>query len=193
MSELDCMEKYWGCCDSSISTSKFYEFSAKTEEHFEEIEEEIEGLIISGATYSAGTNIDITNNIISVTGIDTSNFATKEELATKQDTLVSGENIKTINGNSILGEGNIEIQGSVVVDPSLDSGSTNPVTNSAITIAINTISGNTDNKQDKLTEGAFIDIDTNNVISAKIVVLTKEEWAALVDKDASTIYLVKED
>ena len=193
MSELDCMEKYWGCCDSSISTSKFYEFSAKTEEHFEEIEEEIEGLIISGATYSAGTNIDITDNVISVTGIDTSNFATKEELATKQDTLVSGENIKTINGNSILGEGNIEIQGSVVVDPSLDSGSTNPVTNSAITIAINTISDNTDNKQDKLTEGAFIDIDTNNVISAKIVVLTKEEWAALVDKDASTIYLVKED
>ena len=184
MSELDCMEKYWGCCD---------EFSAKTEEHFEEIEEEIEGLIISGATYSAGTNIDITDNVISVTGIDTSNFATKEELATKQDTLVSGENIKTINGNSILGEGNIEIQGSVVVDPSLDSGSTNPVTNSAITIAINTISDNTDNKQDKLTEGAFIDIDTNNVISAKIVVLTKEEWAALVDKDASTIYLVKED
>ena len=71
MSELDCMEKIWGCCDSSISTSKFYDFSAKTEEHFEEIEEEIEGLIISGATYSAGTNIDITDNIISVTGIDT--------------------------------------------------------------------------------------------------------------------------
>lgn len=30
---------------------------------------------------------------------------------TKQDTLVSGENIKTINGESILGEGNIEISG----------------------------------------------------------------------------------
>ena len=29
----------------------------------------------------------------------------------KQDTLVSGENIKTINGESILGSGNIEIQG----------------------------------------------------------------------------------
>lgn len=29
----------------------------------------------------------------------------------KQDTLVSGENIKTINGESILGEGNIEISG----------------------------------------------------------------------------------
>lgn len=30
---------------------------------------------------------------------------------TKQDALVSGENIKTINGNSILGGGNLEIQG----------------------------------------------------------------------------------
>lgn len=36
-------------------------------------------------------------------------YATKDEMASKQDTLVSGTNIKTINGNSILGEGNIEI------------------------------------------------------------------------------------
>lgn len=42
---------------------------------------------------------------------DTSTFATKDDLATKQDTLVSGTNIKTVNGNSLLGEGNIEIQG----------------------------------------------------------------------------------
>ena len=40
---------------------------------------------------------------------DVSNLATKEEIAGKQDTLVSGTNIKTINGNSVLGEGNIEI------------------------------------------------------------------------------------
>lgn len=32
-------------------------------------------------------------------------------LETKQDTLVSGTNIKTINGNSILGEGDIEVTG----------------------------------------------------------------------------------
>lgn len=38
-------------------------------------------------------------------------YATKQEIAGKQDTLVSGTNIKTINGNSILGEGNIEITG----------------------------------------------------------------------------------
>ena len=41
--------------------------------------------------------------------IDTSSFATKEELATKQDTLVSGTNIKTINGKSILGSGDITV------------------------------------------------------------------------------------
>ena len=40
---------------------------------------------------------------------DVSDLATKQEMAGKQDTLVSGTNIKTINGNSILGEGNIEI------------------------------------------------------------------------------------
>ena len=36
-------------------------------------------------------------------------YATKEELNSKQDTLVSGTNIKTINGTSILGSGNIKI------------------------------------------------------------------------------------
>ena len=192
MSCLDECEAYWNHCDSSVSPSKFNAFSAETEEKIGDLQEQIDNIEVSGVTYSAGANIDITNHIISVTGIDTTHFATKEELATKQDTLVSGENIKTINGTSILGSGNIEIQGSVVVDPSLDSGSTNPVANSAITNAINTISDNTDNKQDKLTEGAFIDIDTNNVISAKIVVLTRNAWESLVDKDPTVLYLIRE-
>ena len=43
---------------------------------------------------------------------DVTGFATKTEVSAKQDTLVSGTNIKTINGNSILGSGNIEIKGS---------------------------------------------------------------------------------
>lgn len=37
-------------------------------------------------------------------------YATKEALATKQDALVSGTNIKTVNGQSILGEGDINIE-----------------------------------------------------------------------------------
>jgi hypothetical protein len=43
--------------------------------------------------------------------VDLSDYASKEELNEKQDVLTSGTNIKTVNGESILGEGNIEIQG----------------------------------------------------------------------------------
>ena len=38
-------------------------------------------------------------------------YATDEELSGKQDTLVSGTNIKTINNQSLLGSGNISIEG----------------------------------------------------------------------------------
>lgn len=41
---------------------------------------------------------------------DTSNLATKQEVQAKQDILISGTNIKTINGASVLGEGNITIE-----------------------------------------------------------------------------------
>ena len=71
-----------------------------------------------------------------------------------QETLVSGSNIKTINNLSILGEGNIEIQGggTITIDPALDSGSTNAVANSAITEAIN----------EKLDASAYTPTDLSN-------------------------------
>ncbi len=55
----------------------------------------------------AGTNDynDLTNKP------DLSQYATKADLSTKQDTLISGENIKTINGQDILGSGDIVISG----------------------------------------------------------------------------------
>lgn len=40
-----------------------------------------------------------------------SEIANKDDLATKQDSLVSGTNIKTINNESLLGSGNIDIAG----------------------------------------------------------------------------------
>ena len=91
--------------------------------------------------------------ITDATAGDLSNYYTKSEtsgateistaLASKADTLISGTNIKTINNQSILGEGNITIEGgggggSITIDQSLDSSSTNAVANSAITNAINT-------------------------------------------------------
>lgn len=44
------------------------------------------------------------------------------DLSSKQDVLVSGQNIKTINGNSLLGSGNLQIQGegpSITVEPTV--------------------------------------------------------------------------
>ena len=52
---------------------------------------------------------------LETTKIDLSTYATKTEvnegLASKQNTLVNQQNIKSINGESLLGSGNIEIQG----------------------------------------------------------------------------------
>lgn len=58
------------------------------------------------------------------------------EADSKQDVLVSGTNIKTINGQSILGEGNVVIEGggssNIIVDDSVSDTSTNPVANKVI-------------------------------------------------------------
>lgn len=96
-----------------------------------------------------------------------SNYYTKSEtsgssqistaLNAKQATLVSGTNIKTINNESILGSGNIEIQGgggSIDVDTELSSTSENPVANSAITTAINS-------KQEAFTVGNGLSYNTS--------------------------------
>lgn len=47
---------------------------------------------------------------------DKANFATIEQLNEKQNVLISGENIKTINGNSLLGSGDITITGGGDID-----------------------------------------------------------------------------
>ena len=58
---------------------------------------------INGEQILGNGNIEIS------TDVDLSNLATKEELSTKQDTLVSGTNIKSINGTSLLSSGNMEL------------------------------------------------------------------------------------
>lgn len=124
-------------------------------------------------------------------------YATKTELASKQDTLVSGTNIKTINGQSLLGNGNIDITsgGTITVDSALSTTSENPVQNKVITNALNgkqdagdyalkseipdvsALATKTElaGKQDALTAGAGIKIadntirTINNVQQAKII------------------------
>ena len=63
------------------------------------------------------TSVDLTN-YYNKTEIDKKleNKANTSDLESKQDTLVSGKNIKTINNNSLMGSGNIDISGSPTGD-----------------------------------------------------------------------------
>ena len=80
---------------------------------------------------------------------DLNTLATKEELATKadasalsskQDTLVSGTNIKTINGETILGAGDIQAGGTI--DTAMSDTSENAVQNKVIKAYIDSLVGN---------------------------------------------------
>lgn len=104
-------------------------------------------------------------------GMITAETAAREQaVASKQDTLVSGQNIKTINGQSVLGAGNIEIQGggTITVDSELSTTSENPVQNKVITNAIN-------GKQDAGDYALKSEIPDTSELA------TKEELAAKLD------------
>jgi hypothetical protein len=180
--------------------------------------------INSGESYSAGTGIDITNNVISNTItnyndltdlptipnktsdlINDSDFVSEDDLSevaftgsynslsdtpiipdstsdltndsgfidstdlstalsTKQDTLVSGTNIKTINNNSLLGSGNINISGGSATDVQINGTSivsnntANIITESVYNPTTNKILNKTLNKPDdaKYKNGRFV-------------------------------------
>lgn len=89
----------------------------------------------SGAVYTANQNLANTVNTYH-TELNDKITDLYSQLNTKQATLVSGTNIKTINGASILGSGNITIEGgsgtSITVDDTLSDTSENPVQNKII-------------------------------------------------------------
>lgn len=267
-------------------------------------------------TLTAGTGIDITNNVISATGGGSSNIvevtqaeydalvsggtvdpdalyiisdasevnlsgyalssavtaeiaaavsgkadssAVTQSLSSKQDTLVSGQNIKTVNNQSLLGSGNIDIQGggatysagtNISIDTANTINCTLPITastsnknvsvgyslnvreegetsigkfnvnryESAIAHSGNTIftvgNGGANNKRHNALEirknGDLYFADTSNNSQSyyqkpmvrlqdmygalgglKFVSLTQAEYDALVTKDSTTIYFIK--
>lgn len=89
----------------------------------------------SGAVYTANQNLANTVNTYH-TELNDKITDLYDKLNTKQATLVSGTNIKTINGTSILGSGNITIEGGsgtlITVDDTLSDTSENPVQNKII-------------------------------------------------------------
>lgn len=94
---------------------------------------------------------------------------------TKQDTLVSGTNIKTINDNSILGSGNIEIQ---------SGGGT-----------WGSITGDIEDQTDLntvLTNKVGNDVNTNTSIY-NVWYGTQAQYEALSTKDSNTLYFTPEE
>lgn len=91
--------------------------------------------------------------------------AEKDAWSAKQDALVSGTNIKTINNQSILGEGNITIEGggTINIDQSVISGSSNAVSGGAVYTQFGGL------KLEKITQSAY---------------------DALATKDADTLYVI---
>ena len=89
----------------------------------------------------------------------------KDAWSAKQDALVSGTNIKTINNQSILGEGNITIEGggTINIDQSVISGSSNAVSGGAVYTQMGGL------KLEKITQSAY---------------------DALATKDADTLYII---
>lgn len=127
--------------DSTDTLIKFYNSTAKTEvlgsvDASDFIKDgflqsvTIENKVISGESVPClvfiwNTDAGIQETDIPLNGIfDPTNYYTKTEvnglLANKQDTLVSGTNIKTVGGTSLLGSGNIatlkaEVSGDTLV------------------------------------------------------------------------------
>ena len=104
--------------------------------------------------------------------VNTSDFVTYKnevttKLAAKQDTLVSGTNIKTINNQSILGGGNITIEGgsTITIDSVMSDTSVNAVQNKVIKSYIDNKVINVPTKTSQLTnDSGFItsaDLDTS--------------------------------
>ena len=95
------------------------------------------------STYQTKANLDT-----ALEGYATTESVTTE-VGKKQDKLVSGTNIKTINSQSLLGEGNISIEAgtSITVDSALSTTSENPVQNKVVTAELN-------NKPSYVTKGS---------------------------------------
>lgn len=138
-----------GCCIPSIMPADNFYTKPQIDEMLEdivesgccitpeEVDEKIEQAV-SGKqdTLSAGTNIIIVDNVISASGCDLSDYATHQWVEDKHY-LTEHQPLKTINNQVISGTGNIEITSTTItIDDTLNSGSTNPVANSAITITL---------------------------------------------------------
>ena len=114
---------------SNISDTPDLTYYAKldelnTFEHTQTIKSQMySGLVLENA-YDSSEFVNLGYDGYSKNNInfDWNNIATITDVNAKQDTLVSGSNIKTVNGNSLLGSGDIEIAGRIIETGEANSG-----------------------------------------------------------------------
>lgn len=94
----------------------------------------------------------------------------KKALSTKQDTLVSGTNIKTVNRNSLLGNGDVQLDGSNLIYTGNES--YNLQVSDTIDQSLDILDEITYSKQDRLVSGTNIKtINTKSLVGSGDVVL----------------------
>lgn len=128
---------------------------------------------------------DITGTLSNQTDLDNA-------LDAKQDSLVSGTNIKTINSTSLLGSGNIIITGL----PSQSGQNGKYLTTNGTSASWSNVTPNIDSST--ITTNANSQLQTVGVIeqkassTIKFWVGTESDYNAIVTKDANTLYFIKE-
>ena len=167
----------------------------------------VTGMNSTLTAHTADTTIHVTSN-------------DKNTWSGKQDALVSGTNIKTINNESILGSGNITIQGggggmsadmeqliatSLVDlnDRKIDASEVNAnyqkkgdyATKSEVALKANASDVMTLEKatQNELITASALNNLNNKFGGLKLVKITESEYAALSTKDENTLYIVVAD
>ena len=135
-------------------------------------------------------------------------YALKSELpdiTTKQDVLVSGTNIKTINGTSLLGSGNIEVAANVDLSNYATKEELNAKQDTLVSgTNIKTINGTSLLGSGDITiEGGSGNVDlsnyytkteTNELVNPKLsqVTLTQAEYDALSTKENNVLYVISD-
>lgn len=173
--------------------NRIYKPQSKTTlsaEETNQVTTELENVIAAGGlTPSAGTLTQVRDAVQNIV-----NTALNTGLATKQDTLVSGTNIKTVNGNSLLGNGNVNID----TLPSQTGQSGKFLTTNGTDPSWAEIPTDVDNKSVSLNSNDEIQtvgvIDQNNTTKAiKTWTGTKAQYDAIATKDNDTLYYTPEN
>ena len=137
-----------------------------------------DGIELMNFMFDRDTEDDIKDNFISKFKHNGVTYTIKdakarEDIVTKQDTLVSGTNIKTINNNSILGNGNIDVDSL----PSQSGNSGKFLTTNGSTASWATVQGGGDSLPDQTGQsGKFLTTNGSTASWADISQITIREW-----------------